>query len=47
MFNKKFNDDYHDVRKPIICHGLKAIKLFKHDCDQKIAKVKEDNPKPE
>ena len=25
MFNKKFNDKYPDVRKPIICNGLKAI----------------------
>lgn len=31
MFNKKFNDDYPDVRKPIICNGLKAIKIFKHE----------------
>ena len=29
MFNKKFNDKYPDVRKPIICNGLKAIKAFK------------------
>jgi hypothetical protein len=24
-FNKKFNDDYPDVRKPVICNGLKSI----------------------
>ena len=30
MFNKKFNDDYPDVRKPIICNGLKAIVPYKN-----------------
>ena len=29
MFNKKFNDKYPDVRKPIICNGLKAIIPYK------------------
>jgi len=29
MFNKKFNDKYPNVRKPIICNGLKAITPFK------------------
>ena len=29
MFNKKFNDKYPDVRKPIICNGLKAIVPYK------------------
>ena len=42
MFNNKFNDDYPDVRKPIICNGLKAIKIFKHDCDKKIPTIKEE-----
>tara|TARA_R110001632_G_scaffold127497_3_gene241257 strand:+ start:777 stop:1445 length:669 start_codon:yes stop_codon:yes gene_type:complete len=28
MFNNKFNDKYPDVRKPIICNGLKAIKPY-------------------
>ena len=31
MFNKKFNDKYPNVRKPIICNGLKAIKAFRED----------------
>ena len=31
MFNKKFNDKYPDVRKPIICNGLKAIKPYKDE----------------
>ena len=30
MFNKKFNDKYPDVRKPIICNGLKAIIPYRH-----------------
>jgi hypothetical protein len=30
MFNKKFKDEYPDVRRPVICNGLKAIKPFKH-----------------
>ena len=30
-FNKKFNDKYPDVRKPIIVNGLKAIVPFKQD----------------
>lgn len=28
MFKKKFNDKYPNVRKPIICNGLKEIKPF-------------------
>ena len=30
MFNKKFKDDYPNVRKPIICNGLKAIVPYKN-----------------
>jgi hypothetical protein len=30
MFNKKFEDKYPNVRKPIICNGLKAIVPYKH-----------------
>jgi hypothetical protein len=30
MFNKKFKDDYPNVRKPIICNGLKEIKPYKN-----------------
>ena len=30
-FNKKFNTDYPDVRKPVICNGLKAITPYKSD----------------
>ena len=38
MFNKKFEDKYPNVRKPIICNGLKAIKPYKED------KVEDDKP---
>ena len=31
MFNKKFEKKYPDVRKPIICNGLKEIKPFVDD----------------
>lgn len=31
MFNKKFNDKYPQVRKPIICNGLKEIKPYVED----------------
>lgn len=31
MFNKKFKDDYPDVRKPVICNGLREIKPFYAD----------------
>jgi hypothetical protein len=30
MFNKKFEDKYPNVRRPIICNGLKVIKPYKH-----------------
>ena len=38
MFNKKFEDKYPNVRKPIICNGLKEIKPYKQD------KVEDDKP---
>lgn len=31
MFNKKFKDDYPDVRKPIICNGLKEIHPYQDE----------------
>jgi len=42
MFNKKFKDDYPDVRKPIICNGLKEIKPYQDD--KKIAQGEEPSP---
>ena len=54
MFNKKFEDKYPDVRKPIICNGLKAIVPYrdvKRDCVKKeetIVEVdEEDGQEPE
>ena len=40
MFNKKFKDDYPNVRKPLVCNGLKEIKPFRED------KKDGDNPEP-
>tara|TARA_A100001201_G_scaffold128747_1_gene113906 strand:+ start:434 stop:1156 length:723 start_codon:yes stop_codon:yes gene_type:complete len=31
LFNKKFKDDYPNVRKPVICNGLREIKPFYND----------------
>jgi len=39
-FNRKFNDDYPDVRKPVICNGLKEIKPYK--VDPEVTEVKEE-----
>ena len=42
-FNKKFNEKYPDVRKPVICNGLKSIEPYKLApkgpdlCDVKVA----------
>ena len=42
MFNKKFEGKYPNVRRPIICNGLKEIKSFKGVCD-----VESQQPEPE
>jgi hypothetical protein len=39
LFNKKFKDDYPNVRKPLICNGLKEIKPFQQH------EEKEEKPK--
>ena len=41
VFNKKFNDKYPNVRKPIICNGLKEIKPFKIEEGDKVDIEKE------
>ena len=41
VFNKKFNDKYPNVRKPIICNGLKEIKPFKIEEEYKVDIEKE------
>ena len=46
MFNKKFNDDYPDVRKPIICNGLKAIVPYKNH-HKEVEPEAEPEPEPE
>ena len=42
MFNKKFENKYPGVRRPIICNGLKEIKPFHHKCE-----CPEPAPEPE
>ena len=36
-FNKKFSDDYPDVRKPVICNGLKSIVPYKEEDKIKVS----------
>tara|TARA_R110000824_G_scaffold129695_7_gene291281 strand:- start:367 stop:1101 length:735 start_codon:yes stop_codon:yes gene_type:complete len=45
MFNKKFKDEYKNVRRPIICNGLKEIKPFKITIpEEEIEEKAEDHP---
>jgi hypothetical protein len=44
MFNKKFNEKYPDVRKPIICNGLKAIKPYKDEIVDRSQTVELNDP---
>tara|TARA_R110001632_G_scaffold80842_6_gene180434 strand:+ start:1737 stop:2420 length:684 start_codon:yes stop_codon:yes gene_type:complete len=50
-FNKKFNDSYPNVRKPIICNGLREIKPYKNEEDVDPTKLtlipEEDQGEPE
>jgi len=50
MFNKKFEGKYKDVKRPIICNGLKAIKPFTNDKGLKETEedeeVEEDEEQP-
>ena len=46
MFNKKFEDKYPKVRKPIICNGLKAIVPYK-SVSEKEPTAPEPEPEPE
>ena len=41
-FNNKFNADYPNVRKPIICNGLKEVIIYKSDDEES-----EPQPEPE
>lgn len=47
MFNNKFNDDYPNVRKPIICNGLKEIKPYKNDIIEEEEKKEKEEEEPE
>lgn len=47
MFNKRFNDDYPNVSKPIICNGLKSIKPFNEDEHKPLPSIKEEEEEPE
>tara|TARA_R110000782_G_scaffold257889_1_gene347384 strand:+ start:43 stop:723 length:681 start_codon:yes stop_codon:yes gene_type:complete len=47
MFNKKFNDKYPDVRKPIICNGLKAIKPYSTPSGETMLSKIPEEPEPE
>lgn len=47
MFNKKFKDSYPNVRKPVICNGLREIKPFYEDHIPELPAVKECEPEPE
>ena len=42
MFNKKFEDKYPDVRKPIVCNGLKSIRPYRNEEEVIIDKVEEE-----
>jgi len=42
MFNKKFDGKYPDVRRPLICNGLKGINPYNCPCD-----VETPEPEPE
>ena len=44
MFNKKFNEKYPEVRKPIICNGLKAIRPYKDEIVDRSLIVESENP---
>lgn len=44
FFNKKFDGKYNDVRRPIICNGLKAIKPYRIDEEEPES---EEEPEPE
>ena len=39
MFNKKFKDKYPDVRRPVVCNGLREIKPYRIKIEKNIVKV--------
>ncbi len=46
MFNKKFNEKYPEVRRPLVCNGLRAITPYKFAQSEKVP-VPEPVPEPE
>ena len=47
MFNKKFDGKYPNVRKPIICNGLKEIKPYKSEYEPSAEPEPEPESEPE
>jgi len=46
MFNKKFEDKYPNVRKPIICNGLKAIVPYRETIIKEKVETQEETDTP-
>ena len=50
-FNKRFNKEYPNVSKPIVCNGLREIKVYdpsEHvDCDAMSGAQERSEPEPE
>ena len=42
IFNKRFKDEYKDVSRPIICNGLKEVKIYK---EPRLPKIHSDKIK--
>ncbi len=47
MFNKKFEDKYPNVRKPIVCNGLKEIKPYRDPVIKEVEKEVDNEEEPE
>jgi len=43
IFKKRFNDDYPDVRRPVICNGLEECKVYKEE--ERFPKIHSDKIK--
>ena len=42
-FKKRFNEDYPDIRKPVICNGLEECKVYKEE--ERFPKIHSDKIK--
>ena len=47
LFNQKFEEDYQDIRRPIICNGLREIKPYKIPAPEPAGEAAEPEPEPE